>query len=140
MKENQHTEWKEGWRDDYLCWVCGFANAEGGTLVIGRNDGGRVVGVKDAARLLEDLPNKVRDVLGIMLDVNLHTQPGLTAGPDYLEIVVPAYTNPISCRGENYYRSGSTNQMHHGCGAGSVFDAQTRPHLGQRAGAACCGG
>ena len=28
MKESQHTEWKESWRDEYLRWVCGFANAE----------------------------------------------------------------------------------------------------------------
>lgn len=38
MKENQITEWKESWRDEYLRWLCGFANAEGGVLVIGRND------------------------------------------------------------------------------------------------------
>ena len=38
MKENQHTEWKETWRDEFLRWICGFANAEGGVLVIGRND------------------------------------------------------------------------------------------------------
>lgn len=25
--ESQHTEWKEAWRDAYLRWVCGFANA-----------------------------------------------------------------------------------------------------------------
>lgn len=42
MKESQNTEWKESWRDDYLRWVCGFANAEGGTLIIGRNDQGQV--------------------------------------------------------------------------------------------------
>ncbi len=36
--ESQHTEWKESWRDDLLRWVCGFANAEGGRLEIGRND------------------------------------------------------------------------------------------------------
>jgi ATP-dependent DNA helicase RecG len=41
MKESQHTEWKESWRDDYLRWICGFADAEGGVLVIGRNDKGR---------------------------------------------------------------------------------------------------
>ena len=35
MKESQHTEWKRNWRDDYLRWICGFANAEGGVLVIG---------------------------------------------------------------------------------------------------------
>ena len=30
MKESQHTEWKEAWRDDHLSWVCGFAKVEGG--------------------------------------------------------------------------------------------------------------
>jgi len=43
------------WRDEYLRWVCGFANAEGGTLVIGKNDAGDVVGLRDAKKLLEDL-------------------------------------------------------------------------------------
>ena len=38
MKESQHTEWKESWRDEFLKRICGFANAEGGMLVIGRND------------------------------------------------------------------------------------------------------
>ena len=27
MVENQHIEWKESWRDEYLKWVCAFANA-----------------------------------------------------------------------------------------------------------------
>ena len=62
--ESQHIEWKESWRDEYLRWVCGFANAEGGTLVIGKNDAGDVVGLKEAKKLLEDLPNKIRDLLG----------------------------------------------------------------------------
>ncbi|HPC16971.1 MAG TPA: hypothetical protein P5318_12250 [Candidatus Hydrogenedentes bacterium] len=30
MSENQRVEWKESWRDEYLRWVCGFANADGG--------------------------------------------------------------------------------------------------------------
>lgn len=34
MKENQNIEWKESWKDEYLKWICGFANAEGGTAVI----------------------------------------------------------------------------------------------------------
>ena len=66
MKESQHTEWKESWRDDYLRWLCGFANADGGTLIIGRNDEGVAVGATDAERLLVDLPNKIRDTLGII--------------------------------------------------------------------------
>jgi len=76
MTENQNTEWKERWRDDYLRWICGFANAEGGVLVIGKNDDGEVVGLANAGKLLEDIPNKVRDLLGIMVDVNLRQEDG----------------------------------------------------------------
>jgi predicted HTH transcriptional regulator len=63
-QESQHTEWKEIWRDDYLRWVCGFANAQGGRLLLGVNDKGQVVGLSGSAKLLKDLPNKVRDLLG----------------------------------------------------------------------------
>ena len=105
-QESQHTEWKETWRDDYLRWVCGFANAQGGRLLLGVNDKGQVVGLPDAAKLLEDLPNKVRDLLGIVVEVNLHTEADLP----YLELVVQAYPNPISYRGHYYMRSGSTLQ------------------------------
>lgn len=65
---------KESWRDDHLRWVCGFANADGGVLVIGRNDKGGVVGAPDAKRLLEELPNKIRDLLGIVAEVKLRTE------------------------------------------------------------------
>jgi ATP-dependent DNA helicase RecG len=70
-RENQNIEWKESWRDEYLRWVSGFANGQGGVLVIGRNDRGEPVGVADGSKLLADLPNKIRDLLGIMVDVNL---------------------------------------------------------------------
>ena len=106
MKEHQHIEWKESWRDEYLKWICGFANAEGGVLVIGRNDKGVAVGVTDARKLLEDLPNKIRDVLGIMVHVDLIRNDG----KDVLEIRVEPYPSPISYKGEYYYRSGSTKQ------------------------------
>jgi len=71
MPESHNTEWKRTWRDDYVKWICGFANANGGVIEIGRADDGTPVGVPDAARLLEDVPNKVRDILGIMLESNL---------------------------------------------------------------------
>jgi len=106
MKESQHTERKTSWRDDHLRGVCGFANAEGGVLVIGRNDRGKVVSLPDVRKLLEDLPNKIRDLLGILVEVNLRTEDG----KDYLEMVMPAYPSPISYRGHYYQRSGSTLQ------------------------------
>ncbi|MFN9027183.1 MAG: helix-turn-helix domain-containing protein, partial [Akkermansiaceae bacterium] len=104
--ESQHTEWKESWRDDLLRWVSGFANAEGGRLEIGRNDKGEIVGLADASKLLEDLPNKIRDLLGILVAVNLHH----TKGKPWIAIEVDAYPNPISYRGHYYIRSGSTLQ------------------------------
>jgi len=35
MKESQNTEFKLSWHDEYLKWICGYANAKGGTLYIG---------------------------------------------------------------------------------------------------------
>ena len=106
MKENQQIEWKETWRDEFLKWICGFANAAGGVLVIGRDDQGQPVGVPNAARLLEEIPNKVRDVLGIMVEVNLRHE----NGKELLEIRVEPYPSPVSYKGEYHYRSGSTKQ------------------------------
>ncbi len=53
MIENQHVEWKEIWNDEYLKWVCGFANAQGGTMLIGVNDQGIPIGIEHPELLLE---------------------------------------------------------------------------------------
>ncbi|WP_254424817.1 helix-turn-helix domain-containing protein [Capnocytophaga sp. oral taxon 878] len=29
MHETQNIEYKSSWRDEYLKWICGFANANG---------------------------------------------------------------------------------------------------------------
>lgn len=106
MKESQHVEHKQLWKDEYLKWICGFANADGGVLTIGRNDRGIAVGVPDARKLMEDIPNKVRDVLGIMVDVNLRMEKKKAL----IEIRVDAYPSPINYKGQYFLRSGSTNQ------------------------------
>jgi len=106
MKENQNIEWKASRKDDYLKWLCGFANADGGSLIIGRNNAGEAVGVAHSEKLLEDLPNKIRDVLGIIANVRLFHE----KGKDLIEIHVDPYPNPVSCKGEYHYRSGSTKQ------------------------------
>lgn len=87
-------------------WVCGFANAYGGTIYIGINDDGEVIGAVDYKKLLDELPNKIRDILGIIVEVNLRKKNDLF----YLQILVSPYTVPISVRGRYYYRSGSTKQ------------------------------
>ena len=44
-KEDQNIEYKQSWHDEYLKWVCGFANAQGGKLIIGVDDDGNAVGI-----------------------------------------------------------------------------------------------
>ena len=106
MAESQNIEYKEAWRDEYLKWVCGFANAQGGKIYIGCDDNGEVVGVKDAKRLMEDIPNMVKDRMGILIDVNLLE----SDGKEYLQLITSSSPNPISIRGKYYYRTGSTLQ------------------------------
>ena len=63
MKECQNIEFKETWSDDYLKWICGFANAQGGKLYIGVDDSENIVGVKNAGLAepkIEDAEGGVR--------------------------------------------------------------------------------
>lgn len=107
MPENQNTEYKESWRTEYLKWVCGFANAQGGTIYIGIDDAGKVVGVKEIKKLMDDIPNQIQSGLGIIADVNRQTKDGL----DYIEIKVNPSIYPVNYHGEYHYRSGSTKQQ-----------------------------
>ncbi len=104
--ESQNIEFKVSWRDEYLKWICGFANAYGGTIFIGKDDDGNVVDLLEAKKLLEEIPNKVRDTLGILVDVNLHHS---TSGK-FIEIIVEQYPYPVNYKGQYHYRSGSTKQ------------------------------
>jgi ATP-dependent DNA helicase RecG len=104
--ENQNVEWKEKWRDEYLKWVSAFTNAQGGVLVIGKNDIGELVGLEDVAKLMDDLPNKIRNLTGVIADVDLNDN----GEKQYICITVKPYPYPISYHGRYYYRSGSTTQ------------------------------
>jgi ATP-dependent DNA helicase RecG len=106
MSESQNIEYKQSWHDDYLKWICGFANAIGGIIYIGKDDQGHVVGLPDYKILMETIPNKVRDLMGIICDVQLHDEDG----KKYISIKVNPYSVAISLRGRYYYRSGS-NKM-----------------------------
>lgn len=107
MSEDQNVEYKESWRDEHLKTICGFANAKGGTLLIGVDDQGDLIGINDTAKLLEDIPNKVSNHLNIVVDVNARMKEGLI----FLEILVPPSDIPISFQGLYHYRSGSTKQV-----------------------------
>ena len=62
LQESQTVEFKESWRDEFLKTVCAFANTDGGTLYIGINDQGEVVGV-DNIKKLDDMQGSRSDII-----------------------------------------------------------------------------
>ena len=64
--ESQHTEFKKAWQDEYLKWICAFANTDGGVLYVGVDDLGEVCGVPNSKRLCEDIPNKILHTMGLI--------------------------------------------------------------------------
>ena len=104
--EDLNIEFKESWNDDVLKWVCAFANAQGGDLWIGVRDDGTPVGVRNAKKLQEDIPNKIVSLLGIVPEVALVHHRGM----DCIRIRVEPSNIPISLRGIYHVRSGATKQ------------------------------
>lgn len=133
MTEHHILEFKQKWTDEYFKWICGFANAEGGVLVIGKDNKGKVVGISNARKMLEDIPNQVRDFMGIMVQVKLHRQ----EAKEYIEIHVEPYPVPVSYKGQYHYRSGSTKQELKGAALdrfllrkyGRTWDSVPVPHI-----------
>lgn len=103
--ENQNKEFKQSWNDNCLKTICAFANTGGGNLYIGIDDEGKPVGVKDAAKYLDDIPNKTKDILGITPDVSIKKK----AGKDIIEVSVSPSSAPISYHGRFFTRSGSSS-------------------------------
>ena len=104
--ETQNTEFKRVWKDECLKQVCGFANAGGGELYIGLDDDGTVVGLQNPKKLMEDIPNQISSILGIVADVRPMTEDG----KDYICIGISPSNFPVSYHGKYYVRSGATFQ------------------------------
>jgi len=109
-KESQTVEYKQNWRNDCLKAISAFANSDGGALVIGLDDRGKPCGLKNVKRLLEDIPNTIRNKLGIIPSVELNKK----NKKDIIKITVTPCSVPISYNGKYYLRSGSTVQELHG--------------------------
>ena len=104
MPEQHNIEYKQSWHEDHLKTICAYANSQGGKLYIGKNDKGKTIGISEYKKLMDDLPNKIRNHLGITAEVNLKKD----KAKYFIEINVPVYTVAISLRGKYYIRSGST--------------------------------
>jgi len=104
--ESQNIEFKSSWRDEHFKVISSFANADGGNLIIGVDDNGNPVGIKNSKKLLVDIPNKVRNKLGIIPSVNIEKR----RNKEVVKVVIKPSSVPISYDGKYYIRSGSTTQ------------------------------
>ena len=105
-KESQTLEYKQSWRNDCLKAVSAFANSDGGVLIVGLDDKGKPSGLKNFKKLLEDIPNTIRNKLGIIPSI----KPNKKNKKDTIRITVAPCSVPISYNGKYYIRSGSTVQ------------------------------
>jgi len=103
--ETQNIEYKPSWRDEYLKVVVAFANKDGGELIIGVDDNGNPIGVKKSKKLLEDIPNKIRNKLGIIPSVKIEK----VGDKDIIHIFIKPSSVSISHNGKYYVRSGSNS-------------------------------
>ena len=97
-EENQTTEWKCSWSDDFLKWLYGYANVDGGILYIGVNDDGYVVGLENSRKLLESLPNKINDKLGIVASIKIYHVERQGINIKYGDNVPPAIESTLANR------------------------------------------
>ena len=67
MPEQQNIEWKSAWRDEYLKWICGFANAKGGKIFIGKDDDGNIVGIEEYKKLMDEIQIKFKIILELFV-------------------------------------------------------------------------
>jgi ATP-dependent DNA helicase RecG len=103
--ETQNVEFKSNWRDEYLKVISAFSNSDGGVLYVGLDDDGKPVEVKKIRKLLEDIPNKIRNKLGVIPSVEVENY----EDKEVIKITVRSQAAPISYDGRYYLRSGSTN-------------------------------
>ena len=105
MNEQQDIEFKSQWSDTILKTACAFANTDGGSIYIGIDDNGNPVELKNIKKLMEDIPNKIKNSIGIVPKVNLVEKDG----KQVIEINIESYKYPVSYKGAFYKRSGSTD-------------------------------
>ena len=107
IREDQNIEFKQSWNDLNLKSICAFANTDGGRLYVGVDDNGNIVGIQNAKARIEDIPNTIRNKLGILVSLIARNE----GGKDFLEIIVPKMEHPVFFDGKIYIRVGSTNQL-----------------------------
>lgn len=61
MRETHNLEFKQTMTNSFLKTVVAFANYDGGKIIFGLDDKGKIIGIKDPTKFAIDLENKIND-------------------------------------------------------------------------------
>jgi ATP-dependent DNA helicase RecG len=104
--ETKNLEFKERFTDEVLETLCAFANTDGGQVVIGVQEDGKVKGIEINNKELRQITEKIVTNLGIHPDIEINEE----QGKKILVIKVPRSKIPLSYRGKYYERVGNTTR------------------------------
>ena len=105
-KENDRFEWKEIWKREYLKSIASFYNTDGGRLLVGRNDAGEYVGVKDPKDTAKVISDTVMNKMHFQVFVSIVN----IEGKDCVMVDVPSGSRKVDLDGKFYVRVGNTVQ------------------------------
>lgn len=90
--ENKNTELKENYTTNIYKTISAFSNQEGGSIFLGVNDQGEVVGVLDIIKLKLNIENTIND--SFVPRPNLEFKNEVVGNKSVLEIIVQKGNNP----------------------------------------------
>lgn len=107
--ESESVEFKTSFNDEALETIGAFANANGGSLLIGVNDSGNIVGLQLGKKTIEDFANRIQTATDPRIQPSIEIA---SLNNSHVVIInVSSNSNiPISVRGKYYKRVGKTNQ------------------------------
>lgn len=97
-QEKNIAYWKE-WRDEGMKTICGFANADGGKIIIGMDENGNTDNLQDCFRLQEVILRKTIQELNVIIDIKVNKRDGAA----FIVIKVPKSNFPVSYFGKYYF-------------------------------------
>lgn len=103
--ESDQIDFKERWGDEAMQNLASFANTRGGTVYVGVDDAGRLLGADVSDRQQRLVADQVRAALRLAPDVRVERHEGV----DILAVQVPASPQPILLRGSYWVRSGTSS-------------------------------
>ena len=104
--DTQNMKRKGSWRSEWLKIICGFANTDGGVLIIGIRDNGEVLGVDDPHHVMKLIMENIRNKLDVKTSVGEIVEDSRKC----IKIIVEKSDHYVDLDGIFYERLGNTTR------------------------------